>query len=150
METKTCDNCKWYRKKWEQHDGTMKSCRQVGFNVLCDAWEQKKKKKKNEAASLDVQEPNWDELFLDVLLDGFRKQAGLDRILRSIKQHLADNGFDVDFDEKRFSDVVKKMIGVTQIRSLCYGLGLAKYEERIVGLMIDQWMSPPPSGRKNE
>jgi hypothetical protein len=146
VETKTCEDCKWYRKKWTQDDGTKKSCRKLGFNVVCTEWVQKK----IVATTLDVQEPNWDDLFLEVLLDGFRKQAGLDRILRSIKQHLADNGFEVDFDEKRFSGVVQKMIGVTQIRSLCYGLGLAKYEEKIVTLMIDQLMAPPLSGRKNE
>ena len=55
-----------------------------------------------------------------------------------------------DFDEKKFSGVVHKMIGVTQIRALCYGLGLAKYEEKIVTLMIDQLMAAPSSGRKNE
>jgi hypothetical protein len=148
VKNETCDGCKWYRKKWLQEDGTKNSCRKLGYNIVCAEWTPKVEK--DIVASLDVQEPNWDGLFLEVLLDGFRKQAGLDRILRSIKQHLADNGFDVDFDEKKFSALAQKMIGITQIRALCYGLGLATYEDKIVGLMIDSLLASDVAKRRSE
>lgn len=109
---------------------------------MCADWEwdslTKKAPQTDEPSIIHIEEPNFDTLFTDVLLDGFKRQAALDRTTRQFKQQLADHGFDVDIDERDFSKIAENLIGISQIRSLVMGLGIAKYEDDIMKHVIER------------
>ena len=116
----------------------MQSCRQLGYDMPCDEWEISKRAKARRQADNLLSEMDWDDLFLDGLLDGFKKQAALDRVTRHIKQNLSENGFDIDFDSAAFSDLAGRLIAVSLFRDMLRGMGLALYEERLMECYIEK------------
>jgi hypothetical protein len=128
--------CKWYNKKWEQPDATKASCKELGYNRVCEDWENTKATQVNEKTP-NVLKFDVESLFEHILVDhGFELQLGLDKTLRKVKQECADNGFDVDINDKAFEALGNKLIGLRQVKFLIMGLGLIQYEETIMTELI--------------
>lgn len=133
VNSKTCKVCKWYNTKWTQPDETKASCKELGYNRVCEDWSPKTPSNKTST----VLKPDAEALFTNVLVDhGFEWQLGLDNALRKVKQACADNGFDVDVNEKAYEALGNKLIGLRQVKFLIMGLGLARYEEAIMAEVI--------------